>query len=132
MVCGALNLKDKICVHYGYADFVSSVCGSQILAINRIINAVVEVEHLCECQPCHGFDTLKDFGLGNFAARNQPVAMLTFIHTEDIVWRNCIPEGKIIERLQPLNHVINVFENHTHVTSIPEADVVCQFWEVYT
>lgn len=106
---------------------VWSVRGSQILLINRIMNAITEIEHLSKGKSRHVLDAFKDCCLWNLAARNQSVTVFTIFHTEHAVRRNGVPEGEIIERFQPLNHVINVFEDH-HGMIVPETDSSMQTW----
>ena len=79
--------------------------------------------------PRHGLEAVENDILFDNAADNAFIAMLACVFTEDGIRGNRVPECDVVQRLQPLGHVINVFENYAHDISVPEADVVCQFNE---
>ena len=116
---------DCICAHY-----VCSMRVEQILPVYRINNAVFQCEFCCQLHPRHGFQAVENKVLFDNTADNAFIAMLACAFAENRVRSNRFPERNIVQRLQPLGHIINVFENYAHDISVPEADSTMQIPDI--
>ncbi len=84
---------------------------AEILCVDRLANAVVEIEANGQFDPSHRLQPCKDRRGGHGSTGDEIVAMLAISFPKDLIGRNRAPEAEIIERRQPVLHILNVFKN---------------------
>ena len=99
--------------------------GLKILRINRRVDPVLKAKPLGHRHPRQDLEALKDRRLRNLAVGDQNIAMRPICVCEDPVRRHRLPETEIIERLQPVFHILNVFKND-HVDILANRDLFGQ------
>lgn len=104
------------------------VDGLQVLPAYWLMDAVFKAEHLRQCQSGFCFEAGKDKCLLNIATDDAFIAMVTRICIKHIVRCKCIPQLAIAEGFKPLNHIVNIFKNHAHGSSVSEVDSSMQIW----
>lgn len=102
---------------------------SQVLSIDRIMNAVFEAELPRQRQSRHNLETRQDQIQRDRAARDQPVAVLPVFLVEHSVWSHRLPKAKVIQRVQPSFNILNIFKNN-HARSVPNIASAKQIWSL--
>lgn len=103
---------------------------AKILRGLRLANAVFERERLSEFRVSHIFQDFKNqLGL-NRTLGNQIIAMITVLQGQPV---GCdrIPERQIVQRLQPFDHVLNIFK-YDHLNTLsnrPDQMQICRGME---
>ena len=86
--------------------------GRQILPIDGLVDPVLEPEALSQRQASHRLETDEHRVLAHLAMSDLPIAVLPVGVGEHLVGLSRLPEVDVIERRQPLFHVLDVFKDH--------------------
>lgn len=84
----------------------------------RLITAMLQAKPISEAAVSDMFESFENGCLRDFPACNQPVAMIAISYTEYVVRGHCVPKSNVIQRVQPLINICQIFKDN-HGSSVP-------------
>lgn len=90
----------------------------------RVTDAVFQAQRFGQFHLGHPFEHAQYQGRVDVPLGNQIVAMVAVLQ-DQVIGRDCLPEGQIVQRLKPLFYVLNIFEND-HAVILPKRGAASQ------
>lgn len=100
---------------------------SQVLPVDRIIDAVMQVEPFGQRHTDHDLEACKDFVLRDSTRGNQAIAVLPVVLGEDRIGCCGVPKCDVIQRRQPSLNILNIIKNN-HALRISNLTCTLQIW----